>query len=173
MNSQIIKEDIKEIASADISYEKFSGKTVLITGANGFLPSYFVRLFIYLNDNKLDEKVTILALVRNKEKALKKFSNFLQRKDLILVIQDVNKKINYEGDIDYIIHAASQASPKYYGIDPVGTILPNVIGTYNLLELAKTKSTKKFLYISSSEVYGKTAHEEKIVFAGHRAQWNR
>ncbi|MCX8480888.1 MAG: NAD-dependent epimerase/dehydratase family protein, partial [Sediminibacterium sp.] len=63
--------------------------------------------------------------------------------------------------IDFIIHAASQASPKYYGIDPVGTLKANVVGTINLLELARKKKIESFLYFSSGEVYG-ILTEDKI-----------
>jgi UDP-glucuronate decarboxylase len=64
------------------------------------------------------------------------------------------------GEIDYIIHAASQASPKYYGVDPVGTLSANVLGTHHLLELAKLHKTKGFLYFSSGEVYGEVDSEQ-------------
>ncbi|MEO5893104.1 MAG: NAD-dependent epimerase/dehydratase family protein, partial [Ferruginibacter sp.] len=57
---------------------------------------------------------------------------------------------------------ASQASPKYYGTDPVGTLSANTIGTYNLLNLAVAKSVEKFLYFSSSEVYGTVASSDNI-----------
>jgi nucleoside-diphosphate-sugar epimerase len=57
-------------------------------------------------------------------------------------------------NFDYIIHAASQASPKYYETDPVGTMTANILGTYNLLEYIKGKNCLGFLYFSSGEVYG-------------------
>lgn len=66
--------------------------------------------------------------------------------------------INYK--IDYIVHAASQASPKYYGIDPVGTLSANVLGTFHLLELAKLSKVKNFLYFSSGEVYGEVTSDK-------------
>jgi len=53
-----------------------------------------------------------------------------------------------------ILHAASQASPKYFGTDPVGTLNANVLGTYNLLELAREKRSEEFLFFSTGEVYG-------------------
>ena len=66
--------------------------------------------------------------------------------------------INFK--IDYIIHAASQASPKYYGVDPVGTLSANILGTYHLLELAKLSKVENFLYFSSGEVYGEVTADK-------------
>lgn len=69
-------------------------------------------------------------------------------------MQDVVAPLAYPGPIDYIIHAASQASPKYFGVDPAGTVLANTRGTLNLLALGVEKEVKSFLFFSSGEVYG-------------------
>lgn len=154
MNS-IILEDIKNICKDEI-FNCCKGKTFLITGANGFLPSYMVYTLLYLNEKFFSDKCKIIALVRNKIKAIEKFKNYLDRKDFELLVQDVCDPIHITDKVDYIIHAASQASPKYYFVDPVGTLKPNIIGTYNLLELAREKKPESFLFFSSSEVYGNT-----------------
>lgn len=149
----IIATDIESIVSKYNEWEKLKGSTVLITGANGFLPSYMLYTLLYLNDSKKLE-INILALVRNAKKARAKFGNLLERSDLKILEQDVCLPIIFDEKIDYIIHAASQASPKYYGVDPVGTLSANVIGTKSLLDLALQKQVKSFLFFSTSEVYG-------------------
>ena len=154
MMNRIIVEDLKSIVKAPIPWSSFEGKTVLISGANGFLPAYMVHTLLYLNDTILKKKVKVIALCRNRKRALDKFAGYIKRKDLKLIIQDVCEPVTIKGPVDYIVHAASQASPKYYGSDPIGTMLPNVIGTYNLLELARTKRSKGFLFFSGGEVYG-------------------
>ncbi|MCF0124184.1 MAG: NAD-dependent epimerase/dehydratase family protein, partial [Clostridia bacterium] len=88
------------------------------------------------------------------EKAKIKFNKFFNRDDFKLVVHDVAGFLRYDEHIDIIIHAASQASPKYYGIDPVGTLKANTVGTLNMLELARNNKCEKFLFISSGEVYG-------------------
>ncbi len=153
MISSIIQEDINSIINEDLPWENFKGKTILITGANGFLPAYLSYVFIYLNKLK-DYHIELILLCRNKEKAELKFAQFLEDKNIQLLIHDVNEPISIEQNIDIIIHAASQASPKFYGIDPVGTINANILGTSNLLKLAYEKKCENFLYFSSSEVYG-------------------
>ena len=151
----IIKKDIQLILSEGIDWNYFCGKTVLVTGANGFIPSYIVYTLVELNATKcLHNQVTIIALVRNREKAVKKFTSFITEKYFKLLVIDVSTPFSMTQKVDVIIHAASQASPKYYGIDPVGTLKANTLGTANMLDVARNSETGKFLYISSGEVYG-------------------
>lgn len=146
--NKIINEDIKEILSEDLPFRNLKGKTVLISGANGFIPSYIVNTLLSLNN------VNVIAVVRNKERAEKKFAHLLNNPNLKILVHDVSEPFNCDEKIDIIIHAASQASPKYYGSDPVGTLKANTIGTYNLLELARKNNVEKFLFFSTGEVYG-------------------
>lgn len=150
----IIQEDLDYIVSSDLPWHKLEGKNILISGANGALPAYMVESILYLNNNIFKKKSTVFALARNPIKARKRFKNYVNDKHLKFVFQDVCDNINISENLDYIIHAASQASPKYYGDDPTGTLLPNVLGTYNLLELARKKKVDGFLFFSSSTVYG-------------------
>ncbi|MES2217675.1 MAG: NAD-dependent epimerase/dehydratase family protein [Pseudomonadota bacterium] len=153
MQNNIITEDLHCITSADLPWELFADKTILISGANGFLPAYMLETLLYLNTTKkLNTKV--IGLVRNKERALTRFQAYEGRKDLRLIRQDVTQPFSLNEKMDYIIHAASQASPKYYGSDPVGTLTANVLGTYHLLEMAKAHQAENFLFFSSGEVYG-------------------
>jgi nucleoside-diphosphate-sugar epimerase len=147
--------DIKEILADNITWNYFAGKTVLITGASGFIPSYVVYALIGLNKTVCSSNpVSIIAVVRNKNNADNKFAPIIGRADFKLVIADISDPLNITEKIDIIIHGASQASPKYYGSDPVGTLKANTIGTANLLDLALRKGTEKFLFISSADVYG-------------------
>ncbi len=154
--NKIIAEDINEIISANVPWQNFSGKTVLISGAAGFLPSYLVHTLLQLNESgKLEKPAKVIAVVRNKEKAEARFADYLRRQDFKLILSDITQSLEAITErIDFIIHAASQASPKFYGTDPVGTLSANVLGTYSLLELAQRNAVECFLYFSSSEVYG-------------------
>lgn len=160
MNS-IISNDIKEVISNPIiDWNRFDKKTVLITGANGMLPSYMVYALMSLKEQKsLDVKV--IAQVRNKVKAEEIFKDFLHNSSFELLVQDVTIPYSLHIDVDYAIHAASQASPKYYATDPVGTLMANIEGTINVLKLASEKKCKSVLYFSSAEVYG-TSEVENI-----------
>jgi UDP-glucuronate decarboxylase len=150
----IVEQDMESISS--IFNHDCEGKTFLITGASGFLPFYMCQTLLFLNDHIFIKPCKLIAVVRNRENATAKFKDYIGRSDLEFVVQDVCDPLKLENNIDYIIHAASQASPKYYGIDPVGTLSANVLGTINLLELARKNNITSFLYFSSGEVYGQT-----------------
>lgn len=159
----IIQEDIHHITSSPIvDWEKFRGTTVLISGANGMLPSYMVETLLYLND-QYDYQIKVIALVRNIEKAKKVFADSPAQDSLVFLVQDVADEIHYEGQIDYMIHAASQAAPSYYGVDPVGTFKANTLGTINMLELAREKQVRSFLYFSTGSVYGSVPSESSFL----------
>lgn len=147
------------ISELNLPWSNLQNKTVLISGANGFIPSYMVETLLYLNIRRgLNCKV--IGLVRNKERAIDRFNHHRGRQDLRLIVHDVSKSFTMDEKIDFIVHAASQASPKYYGLDPVGTLSANLMGTYHLLELAIKHQTENFLYFSSGEVYGELGADQ-------------
>jgi nucleoside-diphosphate-sugar epimerase len=154
MNNTTISDDLLDIINNPIRWSEFSQKTILISGANGFLPAYIVETLLLLLKKNIIKGTKILALVRNIDKAKARFENYLENDNLQFIIQDVSDPIDIECNVDFIIHAASQASPKYYGTDPVGTLSANTLGTINLLKFAQKNSIESFLYFSSSEVYG-------------------
>lgn len=150
----IVEQDLEFITNHQLPWDLLEGKTVLITGANGFLPAYMVETILFLNESKFSRPTKIIGLVRNLDKAKQRFKFYAGRSDLELMQADVSEPFECKLPINFIIHAASQASPKYYGIDPVGTLLPNTIGTNNLLLFTLKNPVESFLFFSSGEVYG-------------------
>ncbi len=164
MINKIMREDFAHIlADKNIDWSRFANTTVLVTGANGFLPSYIVQSLLFLNEQKIQNPVKIIGIVRNLNKAKQKYKDYQNDKNLVLIEHDVSMPFSIEEPIDYIIHAASQASPKYFFSDPVGTIKANTLGTSHMLELAKEKSVKSFLYFSSGEVNGDMFEHKECV----------
>ncbi len=155
--SKVIKEDIQFVLSRFKHVERFRNKTVLITGAAGFLPAYLVEFFMSLDP---EFNTRVIALVRTMDKAKVRFSHWLNDSRLSLKEHDVSLPYFSVEKINFIVHAASQASPKYYGIDPVGTLMPNVVGTINQLNLAREHSVESLLFFSSGEVYGEVKEED-------------
>lgn len=146
--SRIMEEDIKNILSADIQWEKLKSAAVLVTGASGMLGTYMLRTLAALNDSEHYD-MKLYGLVRHPEKMPADL-----KKRVSLIIQSVSREIETDVRFDYIIHAASPASPLIMREDPAGTIAANTLGTYYTLELARKSNTKGYLFISSREIYG-------------------
>ena len=149
----IVQEDLERIVACSIPWERLFGKTVLVTGASGFLPAYMVETLLFLNETR-GAGIRVIALVRNHDRAMRRFSAYGNRADLAILVQNVCEAYSGDRPVHVVIHAASQASPKYYGLDPVGTFETNVFGTRRMLELARDEGCESFLFFSSGEVYG-------------------
>ena len=153
--SRIVSEDVDRILRADLPWERFSGKTVLITGAGGLLPAYMAITLLHLND-RLSAPCTVLAVVRERSRAMVRLGPYLHRMDLKLVEADLSRPFAHDGPADFVIHAASPASPAAYMQDPVGTMLVNVIGAQSALDISVRCRAESVLMFSSGEVYGET-----------------
>lgn len=161
--NHIIAEDLIRIAGKELPWEDFAGSSVLVTGASGFLAAYMVETLLHLNRTVLTKPARIVALVRNGVSARERFGNSAREHKLELLIQDVTEPIPEALRFDYIIHAASQASPRYYGTDPVGTLSANIFGTQNLLIAAQRQPMRGFLFFSSGDVYGVSADSSRAI----------
>lgn len=148
----VMQDDIKALGEIFKPYRKyFSGKTFLITGAFGFLGRYMVHLLHYLNQEILEEKATAFLLdnfVTGYEQKI------VSDEHLAFIRHDVTKPFSTDSKIDYIIHAAGIASPAYYTKFPIETMDVGTVGTRHMLDLARQKNVKSFIFMSSSEVYG-------------------
>lgn len=157
----IIEEDVRAIAGQPLPWERLSGKRVLVTGASGLIGAYCVEALTHLNEGLLSDPVIVYALARNEERLRQRFPHLQGRPDFVPIIQDVSAPLPDLGTVDYIIHAASDASPKAYLQDPMGTIRANVLGTMHLLELAR-KGSGRLLFLSSGTVYGQSSKDAPI-----------
>lgn len=132
----------------------FSGKRILLTGAAGFLGVQFVHYFLRLNDSG---QLTVPCRLTAMDNYIRGTPTWLQglqgRGDLDLQKVDIVATRDFERP-DFIIHAASIASPTFYRQFPIETMDANVIGLRNLLDYAAVRRPEGFLFFSTSEIYG-------------------
>lgn len=174
--SNILQRDFENILNMTcIRWELLANKTILITGANGLIGSNIINTIIYANETR-KYNIKIVAVVRNIDKTLKKLfcwqldnekqwiatplleaNNNVYNKtsnSITFITSDIVDFKEVDENIDYIIHAANPTSSKFFVQNPVETIDTSISGTNNLLEIAKKKRVKCFIFLSSMEIYG-------------------
>lgn len=151
MNYNIIKSDIEDIKkNLGSHFNNFQYKNILIAGGCGFIGYYLLKTL-----DKPNIKVTLIDNLSSKNtstkflKELKKCKITYYNHDLTRILPtQIRKK-----EFDLIIHLAGIPSPIYYMASPLKTIDIAINGTRQLLEIAK-KNKSKFIFFSSSEIYG-------------------
>lgn len=121
-------------------------KRILITGAAGFLGSH-------LCDRFLKEGYQVVGMDNLLTGNIKNIDHLFPVKEFEFYHHDVTKFVHVPGNIDYILHFASPASPIDYLKMPIQTLKVGAMGTHHLLGLAKAKGAR-ILIASTSEIYG-------------------
>jgi len=133
-------------------------KKILVTGGAGFIGSHLCKRL-------LDEGNEVICLDNLFTGSKKNIINLLKNKNFEFIRHDVTQPILLE--VDQIYHLACPASPIYYQYNPIKTIKTNVLGTLNMLGLAK-RVKARILQASTSEVYGDPVeHPQKETYWGN------
>lgn len=142
--------DLLQIFEKNLPWEKLSSRRILVTGSTGLIGGCLVDALM-LNPNR---NYQLFASGRNKQRALDRFKEYVECDDFHFLEYDVLYPLNCDVDFDYIIHAASYASPNAFVQNPVEIMKSNIIGVSNLIEYGLAHQMKRFLYISTGEIYG-------------------
>lgn len=149
------------IANLKNEFASLSGKKLLITGGAGFLGYYLVQSALQWNRLNKSESGIELTIYDNYIRGVPDWLDKMRGdRNLILVTHDMTEPLPGDiDDFDYIIHAASIASPSYYRKYPIETMDANIRGLRFLLDYCcarkeNGKPVQGFLFYSSSEIYG-------------------
>jgi dTDP-glucose 4,6-dehydratase len=135
-------------------------KRVLITGAAGFLGSHLCERF-------LKEGMYVIGMDNLITGDMRNIEHLMPNPNFEFNHHDVTKFVHVSGDLDYIMHFASPASPIDYLKIPIQTLKVGAMGTHNLLGLARVKKAR-FIIASTSEVYGDPlVHPQTEDYWGH------
>lgn len=163
--SEVLMEDLENLACSIKEKTLLKGSTLLITGATGLIGSLIV-LAVMISNKKYHMGVSLILLVRDRKKADMMFGHLDNYEEICWVESDVADKdciykINKLGKkIDYLIHAASITQSKEMVLHPVETINTTVAGTQNMLELCVAHQIKGMVFLSSMEIYGNLPFSE-------------
>ncbi|WP_312336623.1 NAD-dependent epimerase/dehydratase family protein [Anaerospora hongkongensis] len=157
--SSLYQKDVELISNADLPWEQLNNKSVLIVGASGLIGTFLIDVLM-LRNQKSKLNLKIYAAGRNKEIAVERFSKYKDSDLFSFVELDVNQPLDLDISFDYILHAASNTHPNAYASDPVGSIMTNLLGTHHLLEYAKRTNIKRFIFLSTVEIYGQAYKPE-------------
>ena len=163
IENAVFHEDMEHIANASfLPWEELQGKTILLTGGTGLLGFNLISALSYVALTR-GVSVRILALVRDEKKAATRFQEILREGASLSFIRGDLMNIPPIGEtVDYIVHGASPTASRYFAEHPVETICENLTGAMTLLELAREKQCRSFLFLSSMEVYGALHRREKV-----------
>lgn len=160
----VFKEDLDALrADTALPWQELEGKRILVTGGTGLIGSTLISALLYSGMGKA-QPPRVVALVRSEERARQQFAPQLADCPgcLEFVEGEVQSLPPIDGPVDYIIHGASQTASQAFAETPVDTIATAVFGTRNMLELARQKQVKGFVYLSSMEAYGSVTEDRPL-----------
>ena len=160
-SSSLYQEDLDNILSCALPWKELQGKKLLITGASGLIGTVLIDALMKWNRN-VKNGITIFAVGRNEQRIKERFSDYLDNLYFKFIRWDVNETADFNVQIDYVIHAASNTHPKAYAGDPIGSIMTNLLGLRNVLDFAHKIQSKRVLFLSSVEIYGKAYREDDV-----------
>ena len=162
-DNDLYQEDLEYVRNLDLPWEKLQDKSLLLSGATGMIGSFLVD--VLLNKNEKDNlNCTVYALGRNEQKAKTRFLKYTDDERFRFVPYDVNLPLIRDdiGEVDYVLHLASNTHPVQYATDPIGTITTNIIGQQNMLEFAVAHHASRFAFASSNEIYGENRGDVEL-----------
>lgn len=161
---EFLKKDCADAASWSLMMlEDLKNQKVFIAGGTGFLGTWLAEFIVFLNDN-YNFNTSLLILARNPDSFKSEKMHLATRSYIEFISGDIRNINELPADISYVIHAAASPDNRNHVSNPIETIATITKGTDNLIDSAfKLPNLKKFLYLSSGQVYGKSNTKEGLI----------
>jgi len=155
-NYQIIKEECKKVIKED-NFPELKNKNILILGANGLIGAFLADFFIFLNDS-LNYNIKLTLSSYSELSNAERLSHISTHPDIKYFSWDCSKDLNHSllpENIDMVFFCSGYGQPSKFLQDNIKTTLLNINGVNNLLShLQESNKITKFLFLSTSEIYG-------------------
>lgn len=152
-----IEDDFRFITNSSKSaLNALQNKTIFITGGTGFIGKWFLDSILYANAH-LSSNIRLIILTRDPSKFLSQRPDLANTDSVQLIEGDVNANLPraFKVKIDYLVHAATDASADLNENNPLLMFDTVVMGTRNILQFCVDQGIKRILYLSSGAVYGR------------------
>ena len=143
-------EDIKNVAILNLPWDNMRGRNLLVTGATGLIGSCLVEVLMA----RPERDYIVFAMGRNAKRLEQLFDKYNKEDNFYMILGDVTLPLITDQPFHYIIHCASGAAPIEFAQHPVEVMKANLFGVANLMDYGIKHGLKRFLYVSSGEVYG-------------------
>ena len=143
------REHIMAAAQLPLPWHILDNNKILVTGATGLIGGCLVDVLLAHTGN-----YEVIALGRNRQRLERLLSRNKDDGRLRFICGDVTMPLNSQESFDFIIHAASGAAPADFAAHPVEVMKSNIKGVTNLMEYGMAHALKRFLFVSTGEVYG-------------------
>ena len=156
LKQKAYRQMLQDLISSFPHWERLEGKDILISGASGLIGSLLIDTLMQHNEDLVPAKqCRIFAVSRSAEIARQRFVHWVDKDTFQFLSHDIAQPLDdFTGAPELLIHAASTTHPAQYTGEPVNTILANLLGTKNMLDIAAKTPGSRFLLLSSVEVYG-------------------
>lgn len=157
LNDEQYASDIRAVANQPLPWHQLDEATMVISGATGLIGTFLIDVIMERNADQ-GRHCRVIALGRSTRKARTRFASHWANPYFTFLECDINANLPIEriGHVDYVLHAASSTHPIAYSTDPIATVITNILGLNNLLNLAAEHDARRFLFASSNEIYGES-----------------
>lgn len=164
LHNALYMKDIQCMADQSLPWDRLADAHILIAGATGLVGRCLLDLLMYMNTHK-DLRCHVTALSSRRQGAKERLPEDYFTSAFFHYIQhNISEPCPDEirGDYSYVLHLASNTHPVAYAERPIDTILTNVLGTRNLLDVCAENDTCQFVFPSSVEIYGENRGDTEL-----------
>jgi len=150
---RVIEGDLTEIGAMSLPWASLDSASIVVTGGTGLVGAYFVEGLAAHARLHGTRGPQIVLISRSADRARQRFAH-LRGARLAFLEQPLDAPIQAACDVDFVLHGASNADLAKFAADPIGTYVPNVIGTHHLLQWARKHGVRRVAFVSSGASHG-------------------